>query len=121
MLGSEKLADLDRSAKPKRVRVYQDASGKEPFTDWLNGLRDQKARRAILQRIGRLEQGLYGDCEPVGDGVLELRMFLGPGYRVYFGEDGDTVVVLLCGGDKGSQNRDIKAAKDYWKEYKNHG
>jgi putative addiction module killer protein len=112
---------MARPATFKTVRVYQDESGKEPFTDWLNGLRDQKGRRAVLQRIGRLEQGLYGDCETVGEGVFELRLFLGPGYRVYFGEEGDTVVLLLCGGDKGSQTRDIKAAKEYWKEYKDHG
>jgi putative addiction module killer protein len=71
--------------------------------------------------VRRLESGLYGDCEPVGEGVSELRMFFGPGYRVYFGEDGDDIVILLCGGDKSSQRRDIKAAKAYWKEYKDHG
>jgi putative addiction module killer protein len=64
---------------------------------------------------------LYGDCEPVGEGVSELRIFLGPGYRVYFGEEGDNIVVLLSGGDKGSQDKDIKAAMDFWKEYKDHG
>lgn len=106
--------------EPKQVIVYQDENGKEPFTDWLNDLRDQKGRRVILKRIGRLEQGLYGDCEPVGEGVSELRIFLGPGYRVYFGEEDGHIVVLLCGGDKGSQDRDIKVAKEYWKEYKAH-
>ncbi|HOO82863.1 MAG TPA: type II toxin-antitoxin system RelE/ParE family toxin [Alphaproteobacteria bacterium] len=112
---------MAQPTEPKTVMVYQDENGKEPFTDWLNGLRDQKGRRAILKRIGRLELGLYGDCEPVGEGVLELRIFLGPGYRVYFGEDGDNIVVLLSGGDKGSQDRDIKTAKEFWKEYKDHG
>ena len=66
----------------------------------------------------RLESGLYGDCEPVGEGVSELRMFFGPGYRVYFGEDAKNTVILLCGGDKDSQKKDIKKAKEYWKEYK---
>lgn len=61
------------------------------------------------------------NCEPVGEGVLELRIFFGPGYRVYFGEDEGHIVVLLCGGDKSSQKRDIQTAKDYWKEYKEHG
>lgn len=112
---------MAQATEPKRVIVYHDASGKEPFTDWLHGLRDPKGRRAILKRIGRLEQGLYGDCEPVGEGVSELRLFIGPGYRVYFGEEADHIVVLLCGGDKSSQDRDIKAAKVYWKEYKAHG
>ena len=68
----------------------------------------------------RLEQGNFGDCASVGDGVSELRMFFGPGYRVYFGEHGDVVVILLCGGDKSSQNRDIEQAKTYWKEYLSH-
>ena len=108
-------------AKPKKVIVYQYESGKEPFTNWLNGLRDQKGRRAILKRISRLEHGLYGDCEPVGEGVSELRLFIGPGYRVYFGEEDGHIVILLCGGDKDSQGRDIKTAKVYWKEYKAYG
>ncbi len=85
--------------------------------DWLNALRDAKVRRAILSRIGRLEQGLYGDCESVGEGVSELRLFLGPGYRVYFGEDGGHIVILLSGGDKSSQDRDIRSAKTLWKAY----
>lgn len=109
-----------RAIKPRKVIVYQNESGKEPFTDWLNGLRDKRGRRAILKRIGRLEHGLYGDCEPVGESVSELRLFIGLGYRVYFGEQDGHGVVLLCGGDKGSQHKDIKTAKAYWKEYKAH-
>ncbi len=97
--------------------VYQDADGNEPFTEWLNGLRDVKGRKRISIRLRRLEQGNYGDCQPVGEGVLELRMFFGPGYRVYFGEEGDTIVFLLCGGDKSSQKKDIETAKAYWKEH----
>ena len=107
-------------AKPKSVLVYADENEKEPFTDWLNGLRDIMGRKRILARIARLEQGNYGDCESVGEGVSELRLFFGPGYRVYFGEDANGVVVLLCGGDKGSQNQDIKLAKVYWQEYLDH-
>lgn len=109
------------ATEPKKVIVYQDASGTEPFTDWLNNLRDEKGRRAVLKRISRLEYGLYGDCEPVGDGVSELRIFLGPGYRVYFAEEARHIVVLLCGGDKSTQDKDIKTAKAYWKEYKANG
>ncbi len=74
-----------------------------------------------MKRIGRLEYGLYGDCESVGDGVSELRIFLGPGYRVYFAEEVRHIVVLLCGGDKSTQDKDIKTAKTYWKEYKANG
>ena len=66
-------------------------------------------------------EGLYGDCQSVREGILELRMFFGSGYRVYFGEDEDNIVILLCGGDKDSQNQDIKNAKEYWRDYKNNG
>jgi putative addiction module killer protein len=112
---------MAQDVKPKTVLIFQDANGKEPFTEWLYGLRDQKTRREILKRIGRLEQGLYGDSKPVGEGVIELRLFFGPGYRVYCGEDAGHIVILLSGGDKDSQAKDTKAAKTYWKEYKNHG
>lgn len=103
---------------PKRVIVYASDNAKEPFTEWIYGLRDVMGRKRILARVSRLQQGNYGDCEPVGDGVSELRMFFGSGYRVYFGEHGNDV--LLCGGDKGSQNKDIQQAKTYWKEYLSH-
>ena len=109
-----------QEATPKMVIVYQTENGKEPFTDWIGRLRDAKGRRAILQRIGRLEYGLYGNCEPVGEGVSELKIYAGPGYRVYFGEEDGHIVVLLCGGDKSTQAKDIKAAKAYWKEYRSH-
>ena len=74
-------------------------------------------RKRILARLARLAQGNLGDCAPVGEGVSELRLFFGPGYRVYFGEQGNDLVVLLCGGDKDTQGQDIALAKDYWKEY----
>jgi putative addiction module killer protein len=106
---------------PKDIIVYHDAAGNEPFTDWLNNLRDPLTRRRILRRLLRLGQGHYGDYKPVGAGVNELRFFFGAGYRVYFAEDGDIIVVLLCGGDKGSQSRDIQRAQAYWQEYKEHG
>ena len=78
-----------------------DANGHEPYSDWLENLKDQKAKEIVRVRIRRLESGLYGDCESVGDGVFELRIFFGPGYRVYFGEDEGQLVILLDGGDKG--------------------
>lgn len=86
----------------------------------LSSLRDPTTRRRILKRLPRLEQGHYGDVKPVGEGVHELRFFFGAGYRVYFGEDGNTIVVLLCGGDKSSQRRDIQQAQACWQEYKSH-
>ena len=88
------------------------------FTTWLAALRDSQAKARIAGRIQRLAHGLAGDVEPVGEGVSELRIHQGPGYRVYFLMHGSTVVVLLCGGDKSSQVRDIKAAKALAKIWK---
>lgn len=86
----------------------------------MDNLRDQQGKRRILQRLRRLEQGNYGDVAPIGDGLSELRMFFGSGYRVYFGEDAENIVVVLCGGEKSTQNQDIESAKGYWKEYLSH-
>jgi putative addiction module killer protein len=97
--------------------IYANESGKEPFVEWLDGLRDGITQKRILARLTRLEQGNYGDCKSVSEGVSELRMFFGSGYRVYFGEHGNDWVVLLCGGDKGSQDTDIQQTKVYWQRY----
>jgi putative addiction module killer protein len=80
------------------------------FVNWLDGLRDVRARARILMRVERLAAGNTGDAEPVGEGVSELRINYGPGYRVYYKQQGRELVVLLAGGDKGSQSRDIKTA-----------
>jgi len=111
---------VTEATMPKQVIVYAKENGKEPFTEWLYGLRDAMGRKRILARVSRLQQGNYGDCEPVGEGVSELRMFFGPGYRVYFGERDNTIIVLLCGGDKDSQGKDIEQAKTYWRECLSH-
>ena len=111
---------MAREAKPKRVIVYADEDGREPFTEWLYGLRDAMGRKRILARLRRLEEGNYGDCEAIGEGLSELRLFFGPGYRVYFGEHGAGIVVLLCGDGKQTQSNDIENAKAYWREYLNH-
>jgi putative addiction module killer protein len=81
------------------------------FRDWLDGLTDRRAQERISQRIVRVQAGLLGDVKPVGAGVSELRISYGPGYRLYFAQRGRVLIILLCGGDKGSQARDIKAAK----------
>lgn len=83
----------------------------EEFDSWLTKLRDRKARAKIQARIDRIELGNFGDVAPVGDGVSELRIFYGPGYRVYFTKQSSVVVVLLIGGDKSSQSSDIEKAK----------
>lgn len=86
------------------------------FKDWLEALRDNNARIRIAARIRRMESGNFGDVEPVGEGVSEMRIHYGPGYRVYFVQQGQEVVVLLCGGDKSRQDRDIARAKDMAKD-----
>ena len=98
------------------IRRYRDAWGSEPFTDWLVALRDRSVRARILARLERLEAGNFGNVKPLRGGVSEMRIDWGPGYRVYFGRDGQTVVVLLCGGDKRRQDADIKRAVDLWQE-----
>jgi putative addiction module killer protein len=80
------------------------------FAQWLDGLRDIQARARVQARIERLARGNPGDVEPVGEGVSELRIHYGPGYRVYFSRRGQELIVLLAGGDKGTQAKDIKAA-----------
>lgn len=111
---------MAEATTPKQVIVYAKENGKEPFTEWLYGLRDVMGRKRILARVSRLQQGNYGDCESVGDGVTELRLFFGAGYRVYFGEKDGQIVVLLCGGDKSTQSKDIEQAKAFWQEYLTH-
>lgn len=81
------------------------------FAAWIKGLRDERAKARIISRIDRLTPGHFGDVKSVGDGVSELRIFHGPGYRVYLTRQGKAVIILLCGGDKSTQDRDIKAAK----------
>ncbi|SDX03873.1 type II toxin-antitoxin system RelE/ParE family toxin [Nitrosomonas communis] len=110
-----------QAIQAKQIIIYADENGHEPYRSWIDGLKDKKSQQRIRTRIRRLGEGLYGDCNSVGEGISELRMFFGSGYRVYFGEDADNIVVLLCGGDKDSQSRDIKNAKEYWKDYKNNG
>lgn len=97
---------------------YRRENGEEPFTEWLAAMRDIAAQARIRVRLLRVAAGNLGDCQPVGDGVSELRIHLGPGYRVYFGRHGSAIVILLCGGDKGSQAADIKRAKTYWTEWR---
>jgi putative addiction module killer protein len=88
----------------------------ELFAEWLRSLKDKQAQKRIAQRLVRLEAGLFGDAKSVGDGVSELRVDVGPGYRVYFTRRGNTLVILICGGDKSSQGRDIAKAKQMAKE-----
>ena len=92
--------------------------GVVPFDKWMNRLKDVRAEAKILTRLNRLALDLDGDWKSVGGGVFELRISEGQGYRVYFAREGYSVVLLLCAGDKRSQQRDIQLAKRYWQDYR---
>jgi putative addiction module killer protein len=105
------------------VREYQTPDGKNPFRHWLDSLA-RPVRARIQARVLRFELGNLGDHKDVGKGVYEGRVMFGPGYRIYFGKDGHSIIVLLAGGDKGSQAKDIARAQGFWRDYleaKRHG
>jgi putative addiction module killer protein len=99
------------------IRYYVSASGDEPFAVWFADL-EAVARAKVTRAIARMEQGNFSNVKPVGEGVSEYRIDFGPGYRIYFGRDGDTLVILLTGGTKKRQQRDIDAGRAYWLDYK---
>ena len=100
------------------IRKYIDGRGRCPFDRWLADLGDRSARARIRVRVDRLALGLEGDWKAVGEGIRELWGPTGPGFRVYYAWDGPAVALLLCGGDKSSQTRDIAQAIDYWRDYR---
>ena len=101
----------------KTIISYKTRDNKEPFVEWLYSLKDKLSQKRILVRLKRVKQGNYGDCKRFG-GILELCFDFGKGYRVYCGEDGHTLVILLVGGDKSSQEKDIIKALEYWEDYR---
>jgi putative addiction module killer protein len=103
---------------PITVELYCDKFGNEPFTKWLDALKDAQTKARISQRIRRLESGNFGNHKAVGEGVWELKLDFGPGYRVYYAQENSHIVILLCAGNKKTQQRDIDQAQSYWKEYK---
>jgi putative addiction module killer protein len=106
-----------REATAIELEIYVTEEGRAPFTEWLDSLRDSRGRVKIRTRLNRIRLGNFGDSTSVGEGVEELRVDFGPGYRVYYGQAGVKVVLLLCGGDKSTQTQDILQAKRYWKDY----
>jgi len=98
------------------VLVFRDRSSQSPYLQWLDSL-DWRTQERILSRAARLQRGQFGDFKALDAGLYELRLFFGPGYRVYFGVHKGKVIVLLCGGDKSTQKKDIKAATDCWYTY----
>jgi len=105
-------------ATPKQLEEYLTKDGRSPFVEWLNQVRDVRARARVRVRLDRLSTGNFGDSKGVGGGVHELRIDHGPGYRVYFGQRGDQIILLLCGGTKRSQQKDIQLAQEYWQDFR---
>lgn len=99
------------------IKEYTDKTGRSSFSKWFEELNSEAAAK-ITTAIYRLEQGNFSRVEGVGEGVYEYKIDFGPGYRIYFGKDGTELVILLCGGSKKEQSRDIKLAKEKWIEYK---
>ena len=100
------------------VREYLDSAGRSPFTKWLRAL-NVRAAAKIATALERMADGNLSNVKTVGNGVLEYRIDFGPGYRIYFGRDGDRLVILLAGGTKKRQRGDIRQAKAYWQDYRN--
>lgn len=108
-LQASTVVDMPAAANYRRLMIEVRQTSR--FTAWLAGLRDTRARARILKRLDRAAAGNLGDIAPVGEGISEMRIFYGPGYRLYFVQRGQTLIVLLCGGDKSSQDDDISLAK----------
>ena len=100
------------------IRAYETEDGKVPFDEWFTSIRDGSTRARIETRIDRLSLGNFGGCSTAKEGVIELCIDFGPGYRVYFGREGNALVVLLWGGKKDTQDADMKLAREYWRDYK---
>jgi len=98
--------------------VYRQPQGRCPYDLWFDSLRDKRAQSRIIARLGQVEAGNLGDCKSVGEGVIELRIDVGAGYRLYCGRSGATLVVLLCGGDKSTQSQNIEQAREFWADWK---
>ncbi len=105
-------------AVPYEVEVYQTEEDRSPFPEWIRNLRDSTARARIRTRLARLRLGNFGDTNSLGGGLHELRIDHGPGYRIYFSRAGDRLVLLLCGGSKRTQSRDIEQARIFWRDYR---
>jgi putative addiction module killer protein len=107
-------------ARPRNVEVYESASEAAPFDDWMRDLKDPVGKAAIDAKVALLRRGSLGNHRDVGDGLIELKVNVGPGYRVYIADDGRNSLILLA-GRKNTQKQDIKAAKRYWNDYKARG
>ena len=101
----------------KQLKIYVTEDGRKPFIEWLESLEDKTIRYRIKERLDRVALGNLGDHKFISDGVYELRLVFGSGYRIYYGNEGKEIILLLCGGDKSSQKKDIKKAVTYLENY----
>lgn len=99
------------------ILKYLTEKGKEPYSEWINSFKDKTIKARISKRILSIGDGNFGDHKYLSDGVYELRCHFGSGYRIYYGKDGDKIILLLCGGDKSTQVKDVIKAKEYWQDY----
>jgi putative addiction module killer protein len=106
------------TSQPREIKNYITSNGKNPFSDWFTSLRDINAKAKIRATLKRVTLGNLGDYKSVGEGVFELRINYASGYRIYFGQIDAKIILLLCGGDKSTQNKDILTAKQYWQDYR---
>lgn len=106
------------ATQPREIERYVTADGQIPFDNWFDSIRVSKTQTIISKRLDRVRMGNLGDYRSVGGGVFELRIDYDPGYRIYFGKVGTTIVLLLCGGDKSTQIKDIRQAQEYWRDYR---
>jgi putative addiction module killer protein len=103
--------------RKKQLEVYVTSDGKKPFVEWLESLKDGISRYRIKERLDRIALGNMGDFKSISGGIYELRLAFGSGYRIYYGQEGKKIILLLCGGDKSTQKEDIKKAIGYWQDY----
>ena len=101
-----------------RIRKYRRTNGRIPFDEWLNTIKDSSTKTRLLKRLDKVQLGNLGDWGSLGDGVFELREHFNQGFRIYYGLEDQAVILLLCGGDKSTQVKDVSKAKQYWQEYK---
>jgi len=105
-------------AIPRTIIKYNTPDGRKPFDEWFHNLKDSFGKSQIIKRFQKVEAGTLGHTDNAGEGVQGLKIHVGPGYRVYFGLDGPVLVILLCGGEKHGQDRDMATAREYWRDYK---
>lgn len=102
---------------PKEIEYYVLSNGKSPFLEWYQSLKTEKIKAIVLKRLARVRLGNLGEYRFVGEGVYEFKIDFGPGYRIYFGQEGEKLILLLCAGEKSGQQKDIRRAIEYWEDY----